>query len=390
MKILMTTLLDMERDRNGVVTVAHELRNLLEASGYPVRMITPKNAALPDRSSVLRITRRFWQATKSPGGFLLQLMLTLKNISRRIASQAGDIDAVIAHDVLTADAALSTVAGDCPILLVCHFWTKPWDEFSDAGLLPKHGIAINWLRRKMEKVLNNPRILLVPVSRRNEKLLHDILPDAPQNRIQLAYPGVSQPAGLSIPKQQSEGIPSIINVGTLEQRKNQRVLPYLASALKEIGFPCRFLLVGTENSDERILIATIIARLQVDDFFTFYGKLERDAVFKLMANADLYLHTSLEESFGMTLVEAMACNLPVMALAYEALSEILPDTPEAVIPQDATPEQIAAMIAPLLSNSQRRNDLQTRQHAVYQRRFSASAFVSRYLEIIASAARMNS
>jgi glycosyltransferase involved in cell wall biosynthesis len=317
-------------------------------------------------------------------------MLTLKNISRRIASQAGDIDAVIAHDVLTADAALSTVAGDCPILLVCHFWTKPWDEFSDAGLLPKHGIAINWLRRKMEKVLNNPRILLVPVSRRNEKLLHDILPDAPQNRIQLAYPGVSQPAGLSIPKQQSEGIPSIINVGTLEQRKNQRVLPSLASALKEIGFPCRFLLVGTENSDERILIATIIARLQVDDFFTFYGKLERDAVFKLMANADLYLHTSLEESFGMTLVEAMACNLPVMALAYEALSEILPDTPEAVIPQDATPEQIAAMIAPLLSNSQRRNDLQTRQHAVYQRRFSASAFVSRYLEIIASAARMNS
>ena len=86
---------------------------------------------------------------------------------------------------------------------------------------------------------------------------------------------------------------------------------------------CRFLLVGAEQSEEKIRVQELAAKLHVNDLFTFFGEQERDAVFNLMAESDLYLHTSLEESFGMTLVEAMACNIPVMALEYEALQEIL-------------------------------------------------------------------
>jgi glycosyltransferase involved in cell wall biosynthesis len=185
-------------------------------------------------------------------------------------------------------------------------------------------------------------------------------------------------------------IPTIINVGTLERRKNQRLLPLLAAALKEMRITCRFLLVGAEQSEEKIRVQELAAKLHVDDLFTFFGEQERDAVFNLMAESDLYLHTSLEESFGMTLVEAMACNIPVMALEYEALQEILPDMPEAVIPLDATPEQIAARIAPILSDRKKLGALQVRQRSVYERRFSSGAFVARYLEIIAGAARMNS
>jgi glycosyltransferase involved in cell wall biosynthesis len=390
MKILMTSLLDMARDRNGVVTVARELLDLLEAAGHPVQMITPSNAALCDRDVILRVIRRFWRLTQSPAAFLLHLLLTIKHLGRRITSEAHDIDAVIAHDVLTADAALSAVAGNCPILLICHFWTKPWEEFSDAGLLPAQGIIITHMRRRMEKVLDHSRITLVPVSQRNEKLVRDMVPNAPQHRIQLAYPGVSRPiaAGTSTPH--ADGVPTLINVGKLDRRKNQQILPPVASVLKEMGFPCRFLLVGPGNPEEKYRIEAMAASLGVDDRFTFTGELDRKAVFNLMTQADLYLHTSLEESFGMTLVEAMACNLPVMALAYEALNEILPDTPEAIIPRNATPGQIAARIAPLLKDTQRLNDLQARQRVVYERRFSAEAFVSRYLEIIANASGMNS
>ena len=389
MNILMTTMLDMEHDRNGVVSVAHDLKCLLEAAGHPVRTVTPNNAASPDRSMVLRIARRMWRATKSPVCFLTRLHLTVKHLGERIASHSGDIDAVIAHDVLTAGAALSAVGGHCPILLVCHFWTKPWDEFSDAGLLPKHGAAIGWLRRRMEHVLNDPRIMLVPVSRRNEKLLRTIAPDAPQNRIKMAYSGVYRPVATLTVEPRSGLIPTIINVGTLERRKNQRMLPLLAAALKEMGITCRFLLVGAEQSEEKIRVQELAAKLHVDDLFTFFGEQERDTVFNLMAKSDLYLHTSLEESFGMTLVEAMACNIPVMALEYEALQEILPDMPEAVIPQDATPEQIAARIEPILSDRKKLGALQVRQRSVYERCFSSRAFVARYLEIIAGAARIN-
>jgi glycosyltransferase involved in cell wall biosynthesis len=386
MNILMTSLLDMEHDRNGVVTIAQELRELLEIAGHSVRMITPKNTGISDRDIILRLIRRFRRLTKTPAVFLAGLLLTIHKLKGHITAQAHDIDAVIAHDVLTADAALSAVAGRYPILLVCHFWTEPWVEFSAAGLLPAHGIPFHRLRHKMEKVLHNPHLTLVPVSRRNEILVRSMVPESHHDRIQLAYPGISRPAVTRMPKPPSDGIPTLITVGTLDRRKNQQVLPDVASALKKMDIPCRFLIVGAGSSEEKARIDTRAADLGVIDQFSFTGGQDRRTVFELMAQADLYLHTSLEESFGLTLIEAMACQLPVMALAYEALNEILPDTPEAVIPGDATPQEIAAHIAPFLKDPEKRNDLQVRQHAMYERRFSAEAFVSRYLDIIADAA----
>ena len=127
-------------------------------------------------------------------------------------------------------------------------------------------------------------------------------------------------------------------------------------------------------------------QLEVTELFTFWGIQDRATVFTLLAQADLYLHTSLEESFGMTLLEAMACNIPVLALEYEALQEILTDTPEAVIAQESKPEEIAALLVPLLRDRVKLEALQISQRALYERTFSSEAFLSRYLEIIAGAA----
>ncbi len=386
MNILMTTLLDMEHDRNGVISVAGDLNRLLEAAGHPVRTITPKNSHHPDRSLVTRIISRLWRTTRQPLFLLLELSATLRKLTTRIAAHADETDAVIAHDLLTASAALSALGGRCPLLLVCHFRTDPWDEFSDAGLFPHHGFTTRWLRRTMERVLHDPRVTLVPVSRRNEELLRRLVPEAPPQRIQLAYPGVSAPEVTPLSGRKHNAVPVIINVGLLHWRKNQRLLPHVAVALKQMGVTCRFVLAGAEEPDEKAYLEELTTRCGVADLFTFWGQQERETVFRLMAEADLYLHTSLEESFGMTLVEAMSCNIPVMALEYEALQEILPDTPEAVIPQGLPPEQIAALLAPLLSDATRRGTLQSRQRAVYERCFSSKTFVARYREIIASAA----
>lgn len=386
MKILMTSLLDLQHDRNGVVTIAHDLCELLETAGHPVRTITPKNTGISDRDIFLRLIRRLGRRIHSPALFSFGLMRTIHKLSLCIAAEAHDTDAIIAHDVLTADAALSAVAGRCPVLLICHFWTKPWEEFSAAGLLPAQGITINHLRHKMEKVLHHPHLTLVPVSRRNETLVRSMLPASHHHRIQLAYPGVLVPPTIvHTPKSPSDGMPTLINVGTLDRRKNQQVLPAVASALKAMDIPCRFLIVGPGSPEEKARIVELATHFGVIDQFSFTGEQDRRSVFELMACADLYLHTSLEESFGLTLIEAMACQLPVMALSYEALNEILPDTPEAVIPGNATPQQIAACVAPFLKDLQKQNDLRARQHAVYKRRFSADAFVSRYLEIITDA-----
>jgi len=386
MNILMTSLLDVEHNRNGVVSFAGDLQRLFEAAGNPVRFVTPYDCANSDRTLALRIARRFRRGFNSPLLRLLDLALTLKQLRGVIAASSGTISAVIAHDSLSADAALSAVGGRCPVLLVCHFRTDPWEEFTDAGIFPKQGFAIRWLRRRMERALNDPGVVLVPVSRRNEELVRRMAPGVPDQRIALAYPGVSLPEAMQLPERHHNEVPVIINVGLLHWRKNQRLLPHLAVALKQRGFPCRFVLVGVEDPEEKLFLEQLVMQLEVTELFTFWGIQDRATVFTLLAQADLYLHTSLEESFGMTLLEAMACNIPVLALEYEALQEILTDTPEAVIAKESKPEEIATLLVSLLGDRVKLEALQIRQRALYERTFSSEAFLSRYLEIIAGAA----
>lgn len=48
----------------------------------------------------------------------------------------------------------------------------------------------------------------------------------------------------------------------------------------------------------------------------FHGQLPYEQLMNQLRNYDLLLHPSLEESFGMTLIEAMAQGLPVIAGKY--------------------------------------------------------------------------
>lgn len=392
MNILVTTFLDLDNDRNGVVSVANDLNRLLADAGHRVEIVTPANA---ESSVVARAVSRMkrllallQRAISSPAVYACGLNLTVWDLKRRIAGHASSCDVIIAHDLLSAWAALEAPGADCPVLLFCHFWTEPWCEFSDAGLLPQKSRSFRNLKSLMKKVLSHPRVMLIPVSGRNAALLRRIAPQCGEEKIMTAYPGVTVTAFFNRVGAENT-LPVIINVGKLEVRKNQRILPPVAAELLRLGHPCRFVLMGLEEPNEKLHILAEIRELGVHELFTLAGRQSREDVFSAMAQADLYLHTSLSESFGMTLVEAMAAGIPVMALEYDALHEILPDTPEMIIAADATPAEIAAKLSGLLADRSRLAGIRERQYTVFKRRFSSQAFLSRVLEIITTARGQN-
>jgi glycosyltransferase involved in cell wall biosynthesis len=388
MNILTTSIMDLERDRNGVVSVAQELNHLLREAGHRVDTLTPANgkgiAVGRFASRLARVTSYLHRVAGSPAWFLVGLRLSVWALERRCKTQAISCDAVIAHDPLTAGAALHGAGGRVPVLLFCHFWTEPWLEFSAAGLLPSGSAPFRQLQRMMTDTLNDPRVTLVPVSARNATLVRQIAPHAGA-RIMTAYPGVASLRPANRVERGDQALPVIINVGKIERRKNQRILPAVAVELRRLGRPCRFVLVGPEEREESAFIRAEISAQGVDDLFTLTGPLERDAVMKALSGADLYLHASVSESFGMTLVEAMVAGTAVMALEYEALNEILPDTPEAVIPAEAAPADIALKLAEALADRTCLAEMTRRQAAVFEARFTSRAFCGRVLEIIEAA-----
>lgn len=105
---------------------------------------------------------------------------------------------------------------------------------------------------------------------------------------------------------------AFFSAGALIPRKNQalqieafaRIFPRLA--------PDTQLWIGGEGPDETKL-KTLAAGLGVEKNVVFTGGLTREQVKDRMQAASAYLLSSLNETFGVVIIEAMSCGLPVVS-----------------------------------------------------------------------------
>lgn len=98
----------------------------------------------------------------------------------------------------------------------------------------------------------------------------------------------------------------ILSVARLEPLKGLGVVPALAARLRDLS--CRFVLVG--EGPERERIEACARELGVDDRVELRGDVRDPGPF--YRAADLFLHPSRYESFGMAVLEAMQHGLPVI------------------------------------------------------------------------------
>jgi glycosyltransferase involved in cell wall biosynthesis len=146
-----------------------------------------------------------------------------------------------------------------------------------------------------------------------------------------------------------EGARVIASVGRLVGWKGLRVILEL---LPQLPQDSHFLVVG-EGPEAAGLRAQAQA-LGVAARVHFAGRVAHDQLAQALAQADLLVQPSLgEESFGITLVEAMACGLPVLASRQGGMTEIvLPGVTGELLPPGAVDAWRAA-IAQLLQQPDR-------------------------------------
>ena len=82
--------------------------------------------------------------------------------------------------------------------------------------------------------------------------------------------------------------------------------------------PSKLLLIG--DGPERKKMETLCRELKLCDDIRFLGK--QDAVEELLSLADLFLLPSVNESFGLAALEAMACEVPVVSTNVGGIPEV--------------------------------------------------------------------
>lgn len=149
----------------------------------------------------------------------------------------------------------------------------------------------------------------------------------------------------------------LLNIGYLEKRKNQLFMLEVAAELRTLRTDFVVALVG-QGPDEKLLRARI-AMAGLQDCVWLLG--HRTTVASLLRASTLYVHSAIHENFALVLLEAMACDVPVLAMGVGAVPEVLGHDAEALFAPTATPAAVAQRLHQLLENSTARVQLQQRQ-----------------------------
>jgi glycosyltransferase involved in cell wall biosynthesis len=113
--------------------------------------------------------------------------------------------------------------------------------------------------------------------------------------------------------------PSTYVIGLLGRLDpNKRIDLAIEAAAPELGESCKILLIGRGEDQARVEAA--VARLGVGDHVIFGGFQQDTAA--MMSAFDLYLATSVQETFGLSVLEAIASGLPVVYTVCPALDGI--------------------------------------------------------------------
>jgi glycosyltransferase involved in cell wall biosynthesis len=117
-------------------------------------------------------------------------------------------------------------------------------------------------------------------------------------------------------------------------------------------------------------------KLALGDNILFLG--ERNDVPKLMALADLFVLSSLQEGLSLTLLEAMASGLAVVATDVGGNRELVAPGQTGVLVPSQSPERLAAAILDLLARPDAVRSMGMRGRALVERGFGTREMVRKY------------
>jgi glycosyltransferase involved in cell wall biosynthesis len=199
----------------------------------------------------------------------------------------------------------------------------------------------------------------------------------PACRVHVARPGVDRVAAVARPVRGH-----LLCVGVLGRHKGQDLLVEALAHLADRDWRC--VLAGSLDRDPGFVeqLQTRITRLGYDHRVRLSGVLTGAALSHAYTTADLLVAPSRSETYGMSVTEALAHGLPVIAAAVGGLPEALGSTADGTRPGQlippGDPAALAAVLADWLGDERHRHRLRA---AARQRRSTLSGWEQTTQEI---------
>ncbi len=172
-----------------------------------------------------------------------------------------------------------------------------------------------------------------------------------------------------------DGAPILVHVSNFRPVKRPvDCVEILARVLKKT--PARLVMVG--DGSERTNAIHRARSLGVFDRCAFVGKQPR--IVDYLCAADVLLLPSEQESFGLAALEAMACEVPVVASRVGGVPEVVDDGETGFLSETGDIEKMADDAARLLADEEFRRQMGRRARESAISRYNTDLVIPRYIE----------
>ena len=172
------------------------------------------------------------------------------------------------------------------------------------------------------------------------------------------------------------GEPLLVHVSNFRPVKRPVDCVEILARVREGGVGARLVMVG--DGSERPRAEHRARCLGVERHCSFVGKQPRIADY--LSASDVLLLPSEQESFGLAALEAMACEVPVIASRVGGIPEVVDDGATGCLAEVGDVERMSACAARLLTNEELRGEMGRRARESAVSRYSTDLVIPQYIE----------
>lgn len=171
---------------------------------------------------------------------------------------------------------------------------------------------------------------------------------------------------------------TIGNVGTLTARKNVTGLINVIASLNLIS-PNRYKLLLAGPIDEHSFDKNLLVK---HDFITYFGKLSQNELYSIYSKIDVFVMNSIEDGFGMVLLQAMSCGCPVITTTNTAGPDLIKQDENGIIIPILNDEALKNSLIWMYNNKSKIAEMSLKSRAITEKGFTWDDFGERNIKFL--------
>lgn len=189
----------------------------------------------------------------------------------------------------------------------------------------------------------------------------------------------------AVPAARPDGRVRIVHIGSVERRKGQDIF---LDSLVRLAASCKskleVVMIGRPLRPD--FLEGIRPMLQSLDFVSYLGQVPHAEIAGHVAAADIFVSSSRDEVFPVTILEAMSLGKPVIATAVGGVPEMLRDGVDGLVVPSEDSAALATAIERLTANAEARQAMGTAARQRFFESFTIDKLGDRLLQIVAQRA----